>query len=397
MNRANCAIVIPARWGSKRLPGKPLLEISGKPIISLVIERALKSRCASKVIVATDHEEIKKVATDAGAEAIMTKRDHINGTERVIEVAELYDYDYYINVQGDEPFVSPTDIDKLINSMGNNKDIVSLCTIEKKENIESPNTVKVVFDEDFNAIYFSRNTIPYGTDYIYKHMGVYGFRKEVLKEIKKLPKTKLEKYESLEQLRWINNGYKINMIITKNNTIGIDTKEDLEIARKVYFINNLQAIVSDVDGVLTDGRLSYGPNGEEIKIFHCHDGLAIKSLLNQGIKIGWLSSRNSKALRFRAKELGISNTLFGVEDKESGTKQLIKEMDINPKYSIYIGDDTNDIVASKSFGKIYAVSNSTEEFKKYATNLLELAGGFGVFKELQQEINEIQEKSKTEQ
>ena len=391
MKRENCAIVIPARWGSKRLPGKPLLEISGKPIISLVIERALKSKFASKVIVATDHEEIKKVATDAGAEAIITRGDHTNGTERVIEVAELYDYDYYINVQGDEPFVSPSDIDKIINTMRKNKDIVSLCKIEKKENIDSPNNVKVVLDEDSNAIYFSRNTIPYGTDYIYIHMGVYGFRKEVLKKIKNLTKTKLEDSESLEQLRWINSGYKIKMEITKNNTIGIDTKEDLDMARNVYFMNNLQAIVSDVDGVLTDGRLCYGANGEEVKLFHCHDGLAIKSLINQGIKIGWISSRNSKALRYRAKELGISNTLFGIEDKQLGTKQLIKEMDINPKYSIYIGDDTNDIEASKYFGKIYAVSNSTEEFKRYATNLLRLSGGCGVFKELTQEIRKTRE------
>ena len=392
MNRANCAIVIPSRWGSKRLPGKPLLEISGKPIISLVIERALKSKYASKVIVATDHNEIKKIAKDAGAEAIMTRGDHINGTERVIEVAELYDYDYYINVQGDEPFVSPKDIDKLINSLKKDRDIVSLCSIEKKEDIESSNNVKVVFDEDYNAIYFSRNTIPYGTDYVYKHMGVYGFRKEVLKKIKKLTKTNLEDYESLEQLRWINNGIKIKMEITKNNTIGIDTKDDLETAREIFFMNNLQAIVSDVDGVLTDGRLSYGPNGEEVKLFHCHDGLAIKSLINQGIKIGWISSRNSKALRFRAKELGISNTLFGIKDKRSGSKKLITDMNINPKYSIYIGDDSNDIEASKYFGKIFAVSNSTEEFKRCATNLLKTSGGCGVFREIQQKINKISEK-----
>ena len=390
MNRENCAIVIPARWGSKRLPGKPLLEISGKPVISLVIERALKSKYASRVIVATDHKEIIKIATDSGAEAIITRSDHINGTERVIEVAEKYDYEYYINIQGDEPFVRHTDIDEIINTMKKDIDIdiVSLCTIEKKENIERPDNVKVVFDEDYNAIYFSRNCIPYGTDYIYKHIGVYGFRKEVLKKIKKLTKTKLEDYESLEQLRWINNGYRIKMKITKNNTIGIDTKEDLDTAREVYFMNNLQAIVSDVDGVLTDRRLRYGPNGEEIKLFHCHDGLAIKSLINKGIKIAWISSRNSKALRIRAKELGITNTIFGKEDKVKSSKKLISQMEIDPKYTIYIGDDNNDIEAGKLFAKIYAVYDASEELKKHATKTLKTKGGNGVFNEIEKEITD---------
>ena len=151
-------------------------------------------------------------------------------------------------------------------------------------------------------------------------------------------------------------------------------------------MRNLKAIISDVDGVLTDGKLFYGPKGEEFKVFNVHDGLAIKSLIKKGIKIGLISSKDSEALRYRAKELGIINILFGVNNKFEGCKKLISEMKINSNHSIYIGDDLNDIEPSRLFGKSYAVANASTDLKSNVSKTLKTNGGEGIFKEIHDEL-----------
>ena len=390
MKKRKSAIVIPARWGSKRLPGKPLIKIAGKPLICRVVENALRSKLADKVIVVTDNNEIKNIAEQSGAEGVITKKKHENGTERILEIIDKYVYDYYINLQGDEPFINPKDVDEMINKLNKNgADIISICTQETVNNVKDPNKVKVVFDKNYKALYFSRSNIPYGSTKIYKHIGIYGFSFETIQKIKNLPKAKIEEYESLEQLRWIHNGLNIKMQISNNQNIGIDTKEDLEIAENMIFMKDLEGIISDVDGVLTDGKLYYGQNGEELKLFNVHDGLAIKSLMKFGLKIGLISSRNSKALRCRAEELGIRNKLFGLEDKAKGCNELIKAMGVKASNCIYIGDDINDIKPSKLFGKKFAVADASKDFKQNVDKILKKKGGEGVFQEVYENINFI--------
>ncbi|MEA3496598.1 MAG: 3-deoxy-manno-octulosonate cytidylyltransferase [Bacteroidota bacterium] len=238
--------IIPARYDSTRFPGKPLAMIGNKSMIQRVYERAMLSSL-DKVIIATDNKKIEKHAKKFGAEVIMTSTSHKTGTERCAEAFKKYekDFDIVINIQGDEPFFEPKQIELLIKSF-KQKDVQISTLIEKIDNIEdlnSPNTIKVLKDKDSFAIYFSRASIPFvrghekenwlkNSEY-FKHIGIYAFRSEVLKKIVKLQSVKIEKAESLEQLRWLFNGYKIKLTKTKYYGLSVDTAEDLEKANEI--------------------------------------------------------------------------------------------------------------------------------------------------------------------
>ncbi|MBQ2984418.1 MAG: 3-deoxy-manno-octulosonate cytidylyltransferase [Candidatus Gastranaerophilales bacterium] len=235
------AIVIPARYASTRLPAKPLLEVKGKPIIQYVYEAAKKSTLAQDVIVATDDERIKSVVEAFGGKCEMTREDHKCGSDRIAEVANRHnDFDYILNLQGDEPQITPEVIDMAIKALIDDEavDISTLVRkITSKEQIENPNCVKCVFDKNFNALYFSRCPIPYErnaneADY-YAHIGIYGYKKSSLIKMTQLNQTPLEKQESLEQLRALENGMKIKVAITTLNPTGIDTIEDYEKFKKL--------------------------------------------------------------------------------------------------------------------------------------------------------------------
>ena len=230
------AIVIPARYASTRLPAKPLLEVKGKPIIQYVYEAAKKSTLAQDVIVATDDERIKSAVEAFGGKCEMTREDHKCGSDRIAEVANRHnDFDYILNLQGDEPQITPEVIDMAIKALIDDEavDISTLVRkITSKEQIENPNCVKCVFDKNFNALYFSRCPIPYErnaneADY-YAHIGIYGYKKSSLIKMTQLNQTPLEKQESLEQLRALENGMKIKVGIVENVPVGIDTIEDFE-------------------------------------------------------------------------------------------------------------------------------------------------------------------------
>jgi 3-deoxy-manno-octulosonate cytidylyltransferase (CMP-KDO synthetase) len=234
--------IIPARFASTRFPGKPLVEIQGKSMIQRVIEQAGKSSHLSKVVVATDDQRIADHVSSLGATAIMTSVDHLSGTDRCLEALSKCNetYDAVINIQGDEPFVDPSQIDMLAEIISRPE--AKIATLVKKINdyklLLDPNKVKVVMDIWGRAIYFSRNAIPYfkGEDPLawhkrndyFKHIGLYAYKASVLKEICALAPSKLELAESLEQLRWIENGYEILAGITEIETPSIDTPEDLE-------------------------------------------------------------------------------------------------------------------------------------------------------------------------
>ena len=233
--------IIPSRYASTRFPGKPLAVIDGKSMIQRVYEQASKSALLSKVIVATDDSRIFEHVQDFGGNVAMTSKNHTNGTLRCWEVVEQSDgnYDIIVNIQGDEPFIDPEQIDQVAGLFKNNE--VEIGTLVKKikseEELFNPNVVKAVFDQQKKALFFSRQTIPFlrgipQEEWItkhnfYKHIGIYAYRFDVLEKIVKLKPTELEKAESLEQLRWLENGFKINVQITEKEAISIDTPEDL--------------------------------------------------------------------------------------------------------------------------------------------------------------------------
>ncbi|ELR71838.1 3-deoxy-manno-octulosonate cytidylyltransferase [Fulvivirga imtechensis AK7] len=239
--------MIPARYGSTRFPAKALADIGGKSMIQRVYEQASKARMLDEVIVATDHEAIQSVVQGFAGKVCMTSKAHQSGTDRCYEALSLQPgaYDYVINIQGDEPFIAPDQIDLLAGLLDGETQLATLVKkIDDEEELFNPNVVKVIFNRYHQAIYFSRATLPYNRnipqnqwlqqhDY-FKHIGIYAYRSDVLHEITLLEASALEKSESLEQLRWIENGYTIKVAETQHQSIGVDTPEDLERLKNLY-------------------------------------------------------------------------------------------------------------------------------------------------------------------
>lgn len=237
--------IIPARFASTRFPGKPLAMIGDKPMIQWVVERALESNALSRVVVATDHEEIAETVRGFGGEVIITMSEHQSGTDRCLEAVNKIGVDVkaIINIQGDEPFIDPQMIDQLAEVIM--RDEVELATlvksIESVETLLDPNRVKVVLDRKNRALYFSRSPIPhvagqkvddwFDQNRFYKHIGLYAYKVDALREITHMETSSLEKAESLEQLRWLENGKQVHCAITSFDSPSVDTPEDLEKVR----------------------------------------------------------------------------------------------------------------------------------------------------------------------
>lgn len=237
--------VIPARYASTRFPAKPLADIGGKSMIHRVYEQVKKSKKISEAVVATDHPAIFNHVQNFGGNVCMTKESHASGTDRCFEALILQPkkFKYVINIQGDEPFIKPEQIDLLAGLLDGETEIATLVKkIEDPEQLFNPNVVKAVLSKDNNALYFSRSPIPHirhaqENDWLknslfYKHIGMYAYRADILERLTRLPISTLEKAESLEQLRWIENGFTISVAETQIETIGIDTPEDLEKANR---------------------------------------------------------------------------------------------------------------------------------------------------------------------
>ncbi|GAB3538279.1 3-deoxy-manno-octulosonate cytidylyltransferase [Pontibacter brevis] len=232
--------IIPARYASTRFPGKPLTDIKGKSMIQRVYEQAQKSSLA-EVLVATDDQRILDHVTGFGGKAVMTGTHHQSGTDRCFEAFKLHDmpYEYIINIQGDEPFIKPEQIDLVASCF--QKPQTQLATLIKKidsaEELHNVNAPKVVINQNKEALYFSRQPIPYCRNVphdiwhmqhtYFKHIGIYGYRADILEQITQLPPSSLELAESLEQLRWLEHGFRITTALTAFETVGIDTPEDL--------------------------------------------------------------------------------------------------------------------------------------------------------------------------
>ncbi|MFW5999798.1 MAG: 3-deoxy-manno-octulosonate cytidylyltransferase [Halanaerobiaceae bacterium] len=233
------AAVIPARYDSTRFPGKILANINGKPMIRHVYERVEIVEEIDTVIVATDDHRIFRCVEDFGGRVVMTSPEHTSGTDRIAEVARELSHSLIVNVQGDEPDIKPEMIASALRPFVQEEEIKMTTLIRKldQEEINDPNVVKVVTDKDGNALYFSRASIPYIRDNrsgrFYKHIGLYVYRREFLLQYTSMEPTPLEMAESLEQLRVLENGYRIRAVETELDSIGVDTPEDLERVQQI--------------------------------------------------------------------------------------------------------------------------------------------------------------------
>ena len=237
MSAAKVVVVIPARYGSTRLPGKPLVMLAGKSMIQRVYERAKLAQRVDRVIVATDDERILKAVEGFGGEARMTRGDHRTGTERVAEVAAHVPGEVFVNVQGDEPLLDPVAVDTAVNALLEEPaaQVATVATpIKAAADIMDPNVVKTVLDFDENALYFSRAPIPWVRDTAakmvvrhLKHLGLYVFQRDALLEYPTLPQGELERIEQLEQLRWLENGWKIRVAEVEHDAVSVDVPADV--------------------------------------------------------------------------------------------------------------------------------------------------------------------------
>lgn len=234
--------IIPARYGSTRFEGKPLALINGKMMIQRVYEQACKADRLSEVVVATDDERIYNAVLGFGGKAVMTSTNHKSGTDRCREVVDKVGagFEAVINIQGDEPYINPLQINQIAELISD-KDtpIASLCKpVHDAEELASPNAVKVVFDKNGKALYFSRFAIPYLRNKVdrtfYKHIGIYAYKTLTLREISALPQSGLELAESLEQLRWLENGYTVRMGVTEFESFSVDVPEDITKIESVF-------------------------------------------------------------------------------------------------------------------------------------------------------------------
>jgi 3-deoxy-D-manno-octulosonate 8-phosphate phosphatase (KDO 8-P phosphatase) len=402
------AIVIPARYGSARLPGKPLADILGKPMIQHVFERALQVHCATHVVVATDDIRVAEAVQAFGGRWVMTSPDHPSGTDRLCEVMKQIEADVYINLQGDEPLVRPADIDQLAQGMFADPavQVGTLCHPMDATEAVNPNTVKVVLASNGDALYFSRSPIPYPreadeTRYL-KHVGVYAYRREVLANYSTLSQPMIEKAEKLEQLRLLAVGMRIRAYEVTPTGPGVDTPECLEQVRLLISgqrlaprpaLNQVKLVITDVDGVLTDGGIYFDATGECLKRFHVRDGLGIRLLEESGIRVAALSGRDSATLRKRIADLGVTLYKFGVKDKAAACRELMKQAGVTTEQTACIGDDSIDLPAFKACGISYAVADAPEYVKSQATHTLSTKGSEGAFRELADTILTAQDKT----
>ena len=398
--------VIPARYASTRLPGKPLLDICGKPMIQHVCEAVGRASLVDDVLVATDDERIVRAVSNFGGHAVMTSPDCASGTDRLVEIARHEQADIYLNVQGDEPLLRPADVDKLVKALLRHPQAAAAtpCYPVSAGQALDPNLVKVVRNEAGQALYFSRAPIPYDRDgekqiQYWGHVGMYAYRPAALAVFAAHAPGELERTEKLEQLRLLQHGIGIQMVELPPCAPGVDTEKDLERVRALLGGENaentagaalsleerlrrVRLVITDVDGVLTDGGLYYGPDGECLKRFCAQDGLGMVLLRKAGIRVAVLSGRDCPALRRRLADLGISLFRLGKVEKRAACEDLLRESGVSPEESLFLGDDLPDLDGFACCGLGIAVANARNQVREAAHLVLNAHGGQGAFREL---------------
>jgi 3-deoxy-D-manno-octulosonate 8-phosphate phosphatase (KDO 8-P phosphatase) len=409
-------IVIPARFNSSRLPGKPLADILGKPMVQHVYEKAVMSACADEVVVATDDARVYDTVVAFGGKAVMTSAAHQSGTDRLAEVAKQLPADFYINLQGDEPLVRLQAIRSIAEAFNEDPtlQVVTLAhSISATEAID-PNCVKLVMNSRQDALYFSRAPIPFAREgrpvsVYYKHIGIYGYSAQTLAHYTELPASTLEADEKLEQLRLLEAGIPIRVLLTKPSGPGVDTPESLELVREAMrldcdakfwkwwsapkesredptplsaMLEKIKLVVTDIDGVMTDGSLYYVSGGEGIKQFNVRDGLGVKLLQNAGIAVAVASGRSCPALSSRLVDLGIQTHVLANESKADSMRSLASLHKVDLSEVLYIGDDIPDLAAFKEAGVAVTVGDAPSYVKAEADLVLDAFCGRGAFREL---------------
>lgn len=391
--------VIPARYASTRLPGKPLLDICGKPLIQRVWEVVSRTRGLDAVVVATDDARIADAVRAFGGKACMTSPDCRSGSDRVREVAASLAADVYVNVQGDEPLLEPSAIETLLAVFTRDESVqvATLCSRINEEQARSPHQVKVIRDHAGNALYFSRAPLPFVRDaaesaVFLGHIGMYAYRADALRGFASLPPSPLEQAEKLEQLRFLQAGIPIRVLEAPPMGAGVDTLEDLERVRALVRerrraaalekLKRVRLVITDVDGVFTDGGLYYGPDGECLKRFHARDGLGVRLLQQAGIQVAALSGRDCPALRRRLADLGITEAVLGQLDKRAALSGIMKRCGVAAEEVAFIGDDIPDMEVFGFCGVSVTVEDAPDYVKARADLVLESKGGHGAFREL---------------
>ena len=395
----NAVAVIPARYASTRLPGKPLLDICGKPLIQHVWETVSRARGLDEVVVATDDARIAHAVQAFGGKVCMTSPDCRSGSDRVREVAASLAADVYVNVQGDEPLLEASAIERLrdVFTEDASVQVATLCSRISEEQARSPHQVKVIRDHAGNALYFSRAPLPFvrdsgeSTEFL-GHVGIYAYRADALRGFASLPFSPLEQAEKLEQLRFLQAGIPVRVLEVPPMGAGVDTPEDLErvcaVVRKrrhevaLKKLKHIRLIITDVDGVLTDGGLYYGPDGESLKRFHARDGLGVRLLQQAGIQVAVLSGRDCPALRRRLADLGITEAVLEQVDKRAVLSGIIERCGVSAEEVAFIGDDIPDMEVFALCGVSVTVGDAPDYVKAKADLVLECQGGQGAFREL---------------
>ena len=340
----------------------------------------------------------------------MTSTEHPSGTDRLVEVMGGLDGDIYVNLQGDEPLIRPEDVDLLIQGMleEDSIDIGTLYHAIDAGEADDPNTVKLVLADNGNALYFSRFAVPFNRDRedtpnYNKHIGIYGYRREVLQAYAQLPESPLESAEKLEQLRFLSVGYTIRAFEVDATGPGVDTPECLEVVKSILLgvpggrvdtghseFKQIKLVITDVDGVLTDGTLYYSETGESLKGFNVKDGLGISLLRRHGIEVAILSGRDSPGLRRRMQDLGVTIFRVGEKDKAVGCRAIIAEAGVAASDALFIGDDLIDLPAFAACGLSCAVQDAPDYIHAQVDVVLDAEGGRGAFREVADKILQAQ-------
>lgn len=336
----------------------------------------------------------------------MTSPDCASGTDRLVEIARREQADIYLNVQGDEPLLRPADVDKLVEALLRHPQAAAAtpCYPISAGQALDPNLVKVVRNDAGQALYFSRALIPYDRDgekqiQYWGHVGMYAYRPAALAVFAAHAPGELERAEKLEQLRLLQHGIGIQMVELPPCAPGVDTEKDLERVRALLGGENaentagaalsleerlrrVRLVITDVDGVLTDGGLYYGPDGECLKRFCAQDGLGMVLLRKAGIRVAVLSGRDCPALRRRLADLGISLFRLGKVEKRAACEDLLRESGVSPEESLFLGDDLPDLDGFTCCGLGIAVANARNQVREAAHLVLNAHGGQGAFREL---------------
>lgn len=386
------AIVIPARYASERFPGKPLAAIGGVPMIVRVWQNMTKSQRAARVIVATDDERIAAAVRAAGGDVAMTDPSLPSGSDRVWAACADLAADVIVNVQGDEPLLPAAAVDQLIARLeaDDAADIATGAALVPRAAASSADEVTVVTDDRDHAFYFSRTTIPHGAPTVLRHLGVYAYRRAALARFVEAPPAALERTERLEQLRALSLGLRIAVVTIDVPLQAVDRPHDVAKVERILAGRPpaplVRAVALDVDGVLTNGDIAYPGAGDQLLTFNVKDGQGIKSLLEAGIKVGIISSRDSVALRRRCTELGIADVAAGVHDKAAALRAFSDAWEVPLEECCFVGDDLPDLAAFAVAGLSVAPADAVALVRERAQVVLTQPGGRGAVRELAERL-----------